>query len=74
MTMPRRRRDQASAGAVIPASVVVLVLAVLASIVILALAGLSTEMIITISGLAVGAASELVRRLVKAVNAGRRRE
>ncbi|MEV0537803.1 hypothetical protein [Kitasatospora sp. NPDC050463] len=56
-----------------PATVVLLVVAVLAAVVVLAAIGLSTEAVIALSSTAVLSAGELVRRLVAAVAAGRRR-
>ncbi|MFB7672293.1 hypothetical protein ACFC26_12835 [Kitasatospora purpeofusca] len=50
-----------------------LVVAVLAAVVVLAAIGLSTEAVIALSSTAVLSAGELVRRLVAAVAAGRRR-
>ncbi|MEE1821633.1 hypothetical protein PUR61_05395 [Streptomyces sp. BE20] len=56
-----------------PVTVALLVVAVLAFVVVLAAIGLSTEAVIALASTAVLTASELVRQLVAAVAAGRRR-
>ncbi|MFE2722625.1 hypothetical protein [Kitasatospora sp. NPDC059327] len=73
MSVPRGRRKAGGGDGPVSAAVVVLAVAVLTLFVVLAAIGLSTETIIALSSAAVLTAAELVRRLVSAVSAGRRR-
>ncbi|MFJ9952126.1 hypothetical protein [Kitasatospora sp. NPDC091207] len=73
MGVPRRRGQARDGDGPVSAAVVVLAVAVLAVFVVLAAMGFSIETIIALSSAAVVTAAELVRRLVKAVAAGRRR-
>ncbi|MFF3068875.1 hypothetical protein ACFVSN_30785 [Kitasatospora sp. NPDC057904] len=73
MGVPRKRRETGDGDGVLPVTVVVVAVAVLAVFVVLAVMGLPTETIIALSSAAVLTAAELVRRLVSAVSATRRR-